>query len=61
VLLVGSDGGVFTFGDATYEGSKGGQVLAAPVVGIVATANGGGYGLAGANGSVYLMGDAGGL
>jgi hypothetical protein len=35
--LVASDGGVFGFGDATYEGSMGGEALAGPIVGIVAT------------------------
>jgi hypothetical protein len=32
--LVGSDGGVFSFGDATFGGSMGGKVLSAPVTGI---------------------------
>jgi hypothetical protein len=31
--LVGSDGGVFSFGDANFDGSMGGQHLNAPVVG----------------------------
>jgi hypothetical protein len=30
--LVASDGGVFTFGDATFEGSTGAIDLAAPIV-----------------------------
>jgi len=34
--LVASDGGVFAFGDATYDGSMGGTHLNAPVVGIAA-------------------------
>jgi hypothetical protein len=32
--MVGSDGGVFAFGDARYAGSLAGQDLRAPVVGI---------------------------
>lgn len=32
--LVGADGGVFSYGSATYEGSEGGARLSAPVVGI---------------------------
>jgi hypothetical protein len=34
--LVASDGGVFSFGDATFLGSMGGQHLNAPIVGIAA-------------------------
>ena len=36
--LVASDGGVFSFGDASYQGSKAGEPLASPIVGIAATA-----------------------
>jgi hypothetical protein len=32
--LVAADGGVFTFGDATYHGSMGGTRLNAPIVGM---------------------------
>jgi hypothetical protein len=32
--LVASDGGVFSFGDAPFEGSTGALSLSAPVVGI---------------------------
>ena len=31
---VASDGGIFTFGDATFEGSMGGKPLDTPIVGI---------------------------
>ena len=31
---VASDGGIFTFGDASYRGSTGGEALVAPVVGM---------------------------
>jgi hypothetical protein len=32
--LVASDGGIFSFGDATFEGSTGGLKLAKPIVGM---------------------------
>jgi hypothetical protein len=32
--LVAADGGVFTYGSASFHGSMGGKPLAAPVVGI---------------------------
>ena len=32
--LTAADGGVFSFGDATFYGSMGGQKLAQPIVGI---------------------------
>ncbi|NNN12164.1 MAG: right-handed parallel beta-helix repeat-containing protein, partial [Acidimicrobiaceae bacterium] len=35
--MAGSDGGVFSFGDAGYYGSMGGKTLNAPVVGIAST------------------------
>ena len=58
--LVGSDGGVFTYGDAAYLGSVPGQGITGqpPVVGITSTPTGSGYWLAGANGAVYTYGDA---
>jgi hypothetical protein len=35
--LVASDGGIFSFGDATFYGSTGGITLNKPVVGMAAT------------------------
>ena len=32
--LVGSDGGVFSFGDASYYGSTGAMTLNKPIVGV---------------------------
>ncbi|MHB1963896.1 MAG: hypothetical protein ACYCVC_16490, partial [Acidimicrobiales bacterium] len=32
-----SDGGIFAFGDANFDGSMGGQPLVAPVVGAIDT------------------------
>jgi hypothetical protein len=40
--LVGADGGVFSFGDAPFQGSMGGQHLNAKIVGIATTSNVGG-------------------
>jgi hypothetical protein len=55
---VGADGGIFAFGDATFEGSMAGRPLAAPVVGIAATADGRGYWEVGADGGIFAFGDA---
>jgi methionine-rich copper-binding protein CopC len=57
-IVVGSDGGVFTFGSATFEGSMGGQPLNAPVVGIAATPDGGGYWEVASDGGLFAFGDA---
>ena len=56
--LVASDGGVFTFGHATFDGSLGGTHLNAPVVGAVTTPDGQGYWLAASDGGVFAFGDA---
>lgn len=57
--ITAQDGGVFTFGDAGYYGSMGGQPLSGPVVGIAATPSGRGYWLVAADGGVFTFGDAG--
>ena len=57
--LVGSDGGVFSFGDAGFYGSMGGKHLNAPIVGMAPTPDGHGYWLVGADGGVFSFGDAG--
>ncbi len=56
--LVASDGGVFSFGDASFRGSTGGLTLNRPVVGMAATPDGGGYWLVAADGGVFCFGDA---
>jgi hypothetical protein len=58
---VGTDGGVFAFGDASFRGSLPGSAAApsAPIVGMAATPTGGGYWLLGADGGVFSFGDAG--
>ena len=56
--LVGSSGGVFSFGDAGFHGSTGGQPLLAPIVTIAPTPTGRGYWLVARNGDVFPFGDA---
>jgi len=56
--IVDTDGGVFSFGDAAYQGSMGGRRLDAPVVGIAATPDGRGYWLAASDGGVFSFGTA---
>jgi hypothetical protein len=55
--LVGSDGGIFSFGAAQFYGSTGSLHLQRPVVGIVATADHGGYWLDASDGGVFSYGD----
>ena len=56
--LVASDGGIFSYGDAGFLGSRGGQPLNKPVVGMAATADGGGYWLVASDGGIFSYGDA---
>ena len=53
-----ANGGVFSLAGAPYFGSMGGRRLAAPIIGIVATADGGGYWLVASDGGVFAFGDA---
>jgi DNA-binding beta-propeller fold protein YncE len=57
--LVGSDGGIFTFGSAQFHGSTGNLRLQRPVVGISPTASKAGYWLVASDGGVFAFGDAG--
>ncbi len=57
--LVGSDGGIFTFGGAQFYGSTGSLKLQRPVVGITATVSEGGYWLVASDGGIFSFGDAG--
>jgi hypothetical protein len=57
--LVGTDGGVFTFGDARYLGSSGGSVSTDPVVALAGSAGDEGYWVATAAGKVGAFGAAG--
>jgi hypothetical protein len=56
--LVGSDGGVFAFGDAQFFGSLSGVALQAAIVGMARTPDGKGYWLVGSDGGVFAFGDA---
>ena len=56
---VARDGGVFSRGDAGFFGSKGGQPLNAPIVGMAVAPGGQGYWLVGADGGVFAFGSAG--
>ena len=58
--MVGSDGGVFAFGDAGFVGSLPGiHVHVSDIVGVVPTASGKGYWMVGSDGGVFAFGDAG--
>jgi hypothetical protein len=55
--LVGSDGGIFSFGSSQFHGSMGGVPLQRPVVGIVPTPDRNGYWLDASDGGVFSFGD----
>jgi hypothetical protein len=58
--MIGSDGGVFAFGDAGFVGSLPGiGVQVTNVVGAVPTSTGKGYWMVGNDGGVFAFGDAG--
>jgi hypothetical protein len=56
---VASDGGIFTFGNATFYGSMGGKPLNRPIVGMAATPDENGYWLVASDGGIFNYGDAG--
>ena len=56
--IVGSDGGVFSFGDAKFAGSMGGKRLNAPIVGMTEGPSSGGYWLVASDGGVFSFGNA---
>ena len=53
--MVASDGGVFAFGDAPFEGSMGGTRLNQPVVGMAADTQTGGYWLVARDGGIFAF------
>jgi hypothetical protein len=57
--LVGSDGGIFTYGSAQFYGSTGNLRLQRPVVGITPTRDRGGYWLVASDGGIFSFGDSG--
>ena len=56
--MVASDGGIFTFGTAGFFGSKGGQPLDKPIVGMTRTPSGAGYWLVASDGGIFAFGNA---
>ncbi|MBE7191629.1 MAG: hypothetical protein INR66_04010 [Gordonia polyisoprenivorans] len=56
--LVASDGGIFTYGDATFFGSTGNLRLNKPIVGMSVTPTGRGYWLVASDGGIFSFGDA---
>ncbi len=56
--LVAADGGVFTFGNASFAGSTGDLTLNKPIVASAATPSGHGYWLFASDGGVFAFGDA---
>ena len=56
--LVASDGGIFSYGDATFYGSTGSLKLNQPIVGMTPTPDGKGYWLVASDGGIFSYGDA---
>ena len=56
--LVGTDGGIFSFGNAQYYGSTGNIHLNQPIVGMAATKNRQGYRFVARDGGIFSFGDA---
>jgi peptidoglycan hydrolase-like amidase len=53
-----TDGGIFSFGNAQFFGSMGGQRLNKPIVGMAATSDAGGYWEVASDGGIFSFGDA---
>jgi PQQ-like domain len=53
-----SDGGIFNFGSATFDGSAAGMVLNQPVVGMAPSRSQNGYWLVASDGGIFTYGDA---
>jgi hypothetical protein len=56
--LAASDGGIFSYGDASFHGSTGSLHLNKPIVGVATTPDGKGYWLAASDGGIFSYGDA---
>jgi hypothetical protein len=52
---VASDGGIFSFGDAPFLGSMGGQALDQPIVGMAAPPSGQGYWFVAQDGGIFAF------
>ena len=55
---MGSDGGIFAFGDAIFHGSTGALRLNSPIVGAAPATSGSGYVLCARDGGVFAFGAA---
>ena len=53
-----SDGGIFSYGDAGFDGSAGSLVLNKAIVGMLGAPGGGGYWLVASDGGIFSYGDA---
>ena len=53
--MVGSDGGIFAFGDAKFHGSMGDKKLNAPVQSLVPDSDGVGYWLVASDGGIFAF------
>ena len=56
--FVAGDGGIFSYGDASFFGSTGNLRLNQPIVGMAATPTGRGYWFVAADGGIFSFGDA---
>ncbi|MCP3937796.1 MAG: CAP domain-containing protein [Actinomycetia bacterium] len=56
--IVGANGSVHAYGDATFAGDLSHLTLAQPIIAMATTASGQGYWLVGADGGVFSFGDA---
>jgi hypothetical protein len=56
--LVATDGGIFSFGNAPFDGSMGGKALDAPMVAMASTGDAGGYWTVASDGGIFSFGDA---
>ncbi len=57
--LVGTDGGIFSYGQAKFFGSTGNIKLNQPIVGMAATPDGRGYWMVASDGGIFAFGTAG--
>jgi hypothetical protein len=56
--MTASDGGIFAFGDATFQGSTGGMKLNQPIVAMAGAPGGAGYYLVAKDGGIFAFGAA---
>jgi len=56
--LVAADGGIFSYGNASFHGSTGSLTLNKPIVGMITGPGGGGYFLVASDGGIFSFGTA---